>query len=125
MDVRAVAVEDHGVSEHQTKCRSEVDAQLNDLTQSYGYLLLVDGSLEPLDLPGFLDDSELEERLVELLTFSAEEDIEEVVNNSRLSLQVSLFAHVGHILFLIFFFLIFWVIELINKCFQNTIIKLN
>jgi hypothetical protein len=125
VDVGAVAVEDHGVSEHETKCGSEVDAQLNDLAQSDGYLLLIDGAFEALDLPGFLDDSQLEERLVELLAFGAEEDIEKIVDDSRLSLQVGLFAHVGHVLFLVFFFLVFWVIELINKRFQNTIVKLN
>lgn len=86
MDIRAVTIEDHGVSEYQSKCATKVNTKLNDLTECDGYLLLVDGFVEPLNLSRFLDDSELKERLIEFLTFSAEENVEEIVNNSGLSL---------------------------------------
>lgn len=110
MNIRTVAIEDHGVSEHEPKRTCKVYAQLHHLSQRHGDLLFINSSLDSFNLPGLLDDSELKQGLVKLLALRAEENIEEIINHSRLSLQIRLLAHVCYSLFLIFFFFVFWVI---------------
>ena len=122
MDVWPVPIENHRIFLDNSKSLRKENAKLDDLTKSNRYFLLIDQFFKPFDLSRLLNGSQFKEWLVEFLTFCTEKYVEEIIKNTCLSLQVNFSLHILYINLLDFLFSIVWVMQFIDKGFEDTVI---